>query len=166
MCLRPSGVFYCMQYSSSSKWEATSSGITIDWKNYGQYELNIAGANELVGCQKGKPANWRKMNFLRPFNECETAMMGGGGGSVWNFEWEGGSFEVEFRCDGFNHFVCNTYPAHSHWSMEDNKILVDWDKYGKNNSYSFFDTLLIISQLIFKLLRIEISHSEILQLKL
>ena len=133
VCLRPSGVFYCQQYASSAKWEKIDGGseISIDWKNFGQYHLKHIEAGHFEGSQIGKPANWRKMSYLRPFSAHETLMMGTGAGSAWNFEWEKGSFEVEFRCDGFNHFVCNTYPAHSHWAMEDDKILINWDKYGK-----------------------------------
>lgn len=130
VCLRPSGVFYCKEYSSSAQWVVSPSGISIDWKNYGQYELNIVGSGQLEGSIKGKPASWRKMSFLRPFDECENLMMGNGAGTAWNFEYDKGSFEVEFRCDGFNHFICQKYPAHSHWSMEENKLLVNWDRYG------------------------------------
>lgn len=143
VCLRQSGVFYCAQYSSAAKWNLAtnpdhSSKLSIDWKNYGQYELKQVGEGQFEGSQTGKPNNWRKMAFLRPFNDHEMLMMGGGGGSVWNFEWEKGAFEVEFRCDGYNHFICKSYPAHSHWGMEDNKILVNWDKYGKKHFINSF----------------------------
>lgn len=53
------------------------------------------------------------------------------GGTVWNFEWAKGSFEVEFRADAFNHFVCSSFPAHSHWSMDGNSIAINWDQYGE-----------------------------------
>jgi hypothetical protein len=136
VCLRPSGIFYCAQYASAAKWDLQngpdeSKNLSIDWKNYGQYELRVVGDGLLEGSQKGKLNNWRRMTFTRAFNEHEELMMGTGSGTVWNFEWEKGHFEVEFRCDGYNHFICNSYPAHSHWSMEDNKILINWDKYGR-----------------------------------
>lgn len=135
VALRPTGVFHCPQYSAAAKWALTSNPddaakLNIDWKNYGQYELKALGDGNFEGSQKGKPSNWRKMSFVRSFNAHELLMMGDGGGSAWNFAWENGSFEVEFRCDGYNHFICKTYPAHSHWNMEDNKILINWDKYG------------------------------------
>ena len=136
VCLRPSGVFYCAQYASAAKWDLQSGPneskkVSIDWKNYGHYELNVVGDGLLEGSQKGKLNNWRRMTFIRAFNEHEVLMMGTGSGSVWNFEWEKGNFEVEFRCDGYNHFICNSYPAHSHWSMEDGKVFINWDKYGR-----------------------------------
>ena len=54
------------------------------------------------------------------------------GGTVWQFIYEKGSFEVEFRADSFNHFVCKEFPAHSHWNMkENNQIMVDFGKYGE-----------------------------------
>eukprot|EP00596_Hydrurales_sp_CCMP1899_P009171 CAMPEP_0119034118 /NCGR_PEP_ID=MMETSP1177-20130426/1157_1 /TAXON_ID=2985 /ORGANISM="Ochromonas sp, Strain CCMP1899" /LENGTH=175 /DNA_ID=CAMNT_0006991359 /DNA_START=27 /DNA_END=551 /DNA_ORIENTATION=+ len=135
VCLRPNGIFYCPQYSAAASWKLEDNvKIIIDWKNFGQYELNIDLTQEglLEGYQVGKPNNWRKMTFLRPFSAAELLLMGEGGGSVWNFEYQGGAFEVEYRCDGFNHFICNTYPAHSHWTMMDNdKIHISWDKYGE-----------------------------------
>ena len=33
--------------------------------------------------------------------------------SVWNFQHPGGSFEVEFRADAFNHFVSKVWLGHS-----------------------------------------------------
>ena len=49
---------------------------------------------------------------------------------MWNFIWEKGSFEVEFRCDGYNHFVCNSFPAHSHWTITDDTLKISWAQYG------------------------------------
>ena len=47
-----------------------------------------------------------------------------------NFEYEGGSFEVEFGGDG--HFNCPQYQAHAHWSMTDgNKLFINWGQYGQ-----------------------------------
>jgi hypothetical protein len=40
--------------------------------------------------------------------------------------------EIEFRADGHNHFVSSGFPAHSHWTMqEDGKVDLDWGKYGR-----------------------------------
>jgi hypothetical protein len=38
---RPSGIFYCPQYSAAASWKSDIQKIVIDWKNFGQYELNI-----------------------------------------------------------------------------------------------------------------------------
>ena len=53
------------------------------------------------------------------------------GGTAWSFEWAKGSFEVEFRADAFNHFICPSFPAHSHWKMDGSQIAINWDKYGE-----------------------------------
>ena len=78
--------------------------------------------------------------------------------SVWNFQHPGGSFEVEFRADAFNHFVSKVwlgrhthtdthtqththththtmrvqdFPAHSHWALTDNTLFINWGVYGE-----------------------------------
>ena len=48
---------------------------------------------------------------------------------VWNWVYEGGSFEVNFAPG--SEFVCRQYPAHSHWNIQGNKVSVNWGKYGK-----------------------------------
>ena len=55
------------------------------------------------------------------------------GGTVWQFIYEKGSFEVEFRADSYNHFICKDFPAHSHWTMSNNsnQIALDFGKYGE-----------------------------------
>ena len=40
-------------------------------------------------------ANWRKAEFVRPFSDIEKHLVTGG--SVWNFEYDQGSFEVTIR---------------------------------------------------------------------
>ena len=99
----------------------------------------------------GNISNWRKAEFARPFSEAEQRLLTGG--SVWNFEYDQGSFEVcakpesmlrllsrlarvtyfwqvEFHADGFNHFVCKQYPAHSHWAIDGDRITVNWGSFG------------------------------------
>lgn len=83
-----------------------------------------------VGSVSAQPDNWRRMIFARPLSAFELCMCNGA--SVWNFQWEKGSFEVEFHADGFNHFICHKYPAHAHWSMtSDGKITINWGSYGE-----------------------------------
>lgn len=135
--LRPSGVFYCPKYTSgSARWEAEGEGrVKIDWGSYGNYVLDLGADGEFTGASVSNPASWRKMRKDADFSPSETLLMGEGGGSVWDFAWEKGSFEVEFRCDGLNHFVCPSFPAHSHWTLEEEeggrtKVNIAWDKYG------------------------------------
>lgn len=134
VALRPNGTFFCAQYPAQAtwQWETGSATLLIDWKKYGQYELQPAGfLGVFAGSVKGDPASWRRMTFKRDFNETETALLGSGFGSAWNFEWEKGSFEIEFRVDGYNHFVCPQYPAHSHWDLSDDyTIHINWGQYG------------------------------------
>lgn len=42
----------------------------------------------------------------------------------------------QFRADGFNHFICNDFPAHSHWRLDNAesptpKLYINWGKYGE-----------------------------------
>ncbi len=132
VALRPNGTFYCQKYPAQANWQIVGSKMYIDWNNYGQYEFVVTGdQNVIEGSVRGDSTKWRKLTFQRDFNEIESAILGAGFGTVWNFEWEKGSFEIELRCDGFNHFVCNTYPAHSHWSLNDEQTLaINWGQYG------------------------------------
>ncbi len=101
----------------------------------------------MEGSLVGNSSNWRKAQFVRMFSETELKLLSGG--SVWNFEYDNGAFEVsnhhshlpfaqsdignvqvEFHADGANHFVCKQYPAHSHWSMDGDRIVVNWGSYG------------------------------------
>ena len=133
VALRPNGTFFCALYPAQATWQAVDGGLLVDWKNYGQYEFTAESNGVIEGSVRGEPSNWRRMAFKREFNETEMALLGAGFGSAWNFEWEKGAFEIEFRVDGYNHFVCPQYPAHSHWSLTDDQtIQINWGQYGKN----------------------------------
>ena len=41
-----------------------------------------------------------------------------------------GRFAVQFRGDGYNHFSCHSYPAHSHWSLSGDELTINWGQYG------------------------------------
>lgn len=87
VALRPNSVFYCPKYPAGASWSFVDGALCIDWKNYGKYEL-MKTETGFEGSAVGKPANWRKMTYSRPFTDIETLLMGDGGGSVWNYEWE------------------------------------------------------------------------------
>merc|ERR1711918_293209 len=73
-----------------------------------------------------------KAKFLRALSPLEACLFGEGAGTEWDFAYDGGSFKVQFKSDGYNHFKCPTYPAHSHWSiLPSGKIFIDWAKYGR-----------------------------------
>jgi len=142
VALRPNGTFYCEKYSAQATWNVVDSKLQIDWKNYGQYEFSTSDSGAFEGSARGDSANWRKMTFLRAFNEIEMAILGAGFGSVWSFAWEKGTFEVEFRVDGYNHFVCQAYPAHSHWSLlDDQTVYITWAQYGTYLEFLDLDML-------------------------
>lgn len=134
--LRPNGVFYCKSYSvSNSSWHLKSPSdkdVIIDWKKYGTYEFVTSSEGKFDGFVVGKPENWRKMEWLRSFSLEEKLLLGSEGfGTAWNFEYQGGSFEVRFLVDSFNHFDCPQFPAHSHWKMTSPTSLeIKWGKYG------------------------------------
>jgi len=132
-------VFYCPQFPAQARWglDSGSGALQIDWANFGKYTLSAtAESGRWDGSKLSEPANWRKLAYLGPFTPEEQLLQGNGGGSCWDFQWEKGSFEVELRCDGFNHFVCNQYPSHSHWTstlLPDGRCKVDinWGQYGE-----------------------------------
>jgi len=95
---------------------------------YGKYDLKIGsqGLELLTGHVRGAPDDWRKAVFVRHFSAAELLLFD----SEWEFEWSGGSFPVEFRADGYNHFVCKKFPAHSHWSLTNETVSIHWGKYG------------------------------------
>jgi hypothetical protein len=134
-------LLYLMSSVGAASWtyDAGSNTLEINWgKKYGNYTLIRTSETALEGSVSGNPSKWRKMNLIRPFSPAEQLMLGEGGGSVWEMSWEKGVVgEIEFRGDGFNHFV-SKYPAHSHWSMNaDGKVTLDWGKYGKyTNSHA------------------------------
>merc|ERR1712216_557803 len=96
----------------------------------GEMKITDAATKSLAGHAQGKPENWRKMSFKRPFSTAELMVMD----SEWDFIHAKGKFKVEFRADAYNHFVCNDFPAHSHWKLLDDtpspEIEINFDKYG------------------------------------
>lgn len=134
VALRPNGTFYCAKFPAQATWQAVGNKIYVDFANYGQYEFHIGADTSVIeGHARGDVSKWRKMIFARDFTESEMAILGAGFGTVWNFEWEKGAFEIEFRVDGYNHFVCNQFPSHSHWSMGDDQTLhINWSQYGEH----------------------------------
>merc|ERR1711934_1293725 len=65
----------------------------------------------------------------RKTNEMAEALLKGSAhGTKWNFAYSGGSFEVHFASNG--EFFCPSYKAHSYWTVEGDKVAIDWKKYG------------------------------------
>lgn len=123
----------CSLAAATWSYDAASGVVNVDWKKYGNYQLTRTGSGSLEGSVAGNPSKWRKMDLVRAFTPAELLLFGEGGGSVWEMTWEKGSVgEIEFRTDGFNHFVSNSYPAHSHWSIDatGTRVTLDWGKYG------------------------------------
>merc|ERR1712039_3724 len=59
------------------------------------------------------------------------ALIGDGAGTEWSFSWSGGSFPVQFKADGYNHFKCEDFPAHAHWTLTGDQLFIDWGQYGQ-----------------------------------
>ena len=43
---------------------------------------------------------------------------------------------MELRADAFNHFVCDAYPAHAHWRLDEADsptptVFISWGRYGE-----------------------------------
>ena len=134
---RPYGSFHCPEFPAQSRWSTSADKVIVDWGSYGKYELAIGidpvtNLPKLEGFAAGNPNSWRKATFVRDLSPAEQILCAGG--SEWKFEYEKGSFMIEFRGDGMNHFICKDFPAHAHWSMDpldNNKISIDWSQYGK-----------------------------------
>jgi len=134
--LRTKGRFFAPKYQAiGATWNITEVGeLSISWGKYGNYEMEIKDPSTryFEGNAVGDKANWRKMKLARPFSTAEMQLMD----SEWMLEHPGGSFPVEFRADGFNHFICNQFPAHSHWRLENDEsptptLNINWGKFGE-----------------------------------
>jgi len=140
--LRTQSRFFCPKFQAKASWYVNEQDVVfIDWGKYGTYELTLVKVDdptdpkvlEFTGSATGKPESWRKMQLKRRFSPAEQALFD----SEWSFEHKGGSFPIEFRADGFNHFVCNQFSAHSHWSIKEDTadtatptVHIDWGKFG------------------------------------
>ena len=40
--LRPFGSFYCKSYPASATWSLVDKTVTVDWKKFGKYELDVS----------------------------------------------------------------------------------------------------------------------------
>ena len=75
---RPFGVLHCPDFPSSSSYayavDPTSQGIVvrINFGKYGEYELRSSNSSGLhfQGGLVQSPDKWRRMEFIRDFNEC------------------------------------------------------------------------------------------------
>lgn len=134
VCFRPGGTFFCPKFQCPSRWEMKDDTVTVDWKKFGQYEFKFDAASRSMDgnlIPKSDAANnWRKANFLKELSAEEKMLFGDGAGTQWDFNWSGGTFPVKFKCDGYNHFTCDDFPAHSHWALEGNELKIFWDKFG------------------------------------
>jgi len=137
ICLRPAGYFYCAKFQAPARWELDElydGCVKVDWGKFGKYEFETKDGKYMEGHVLPKdPAddsNWRKAVFNRPLSTEELALIGDGAGSEWDFEWSGGKFPIKFKADGYNHFNCDDFPAHAHWSIEGNKLRINWAEYG------------------------------------
>lgn len=135
VCFRPGGSFFCPKFQSNARWEVSEDNlIKIEWQKFGQYEMKFDPASRTMegnGIPKTDAENnWRKAKFLRELSPAENALLGAGAGTRWDFEWKNGKFEIKFKGDGYNHFQCDEFPAHAHWSLEGNTVKIFWDKFG------------------------------------
>jgi len=131
--LRSKGRFWAPKFQCKSTWVLGSEGDTldVDFAQFGKYTFEQT-EDGFSGSAVGKPENWRRMVKKRAFSPAEVAVMD----SKWEFEHPGGKFEVELRADAFNHFVCESFPAHAHWRLMDADsptptVYINWGKYGE-----------------------------------
>mmetsp|Transcript_63802 Transcript_63802/g.164240 ORF Transcript_63802/g.164240 Transcript_63802/m.164240 type:complete len:204 (+) Transcript_63802:86-697(+) len=135
VCLRPAGYFFCSKFQAPARWELVDNVIRIDWAKFGKYELTVDAATKsmtgnAVPKNEEDPGNWRKAEFVRPLSPVEALLIGDGAGSEWDFQWSDGHFPVQFKADGYNHFKCDEFPAHAHWSLSEDTLKINWAQYG------------------------------------
>jgi hypothetical protein len=137
VCFRPVGRFFCPRFQAPATWQMEGNVINLDWAKFGKYQFTFDPASKhmegfALPENKDDEKNWRKADFLRPLSAQESALIGDGAGSEWDFEWSGGKFPVQFKADGYNHFKCEDFPAHAHWAWDQQKELltIHWDQYG------------------------------------
>lgn len=130
ICLRPQGNFHCPLYPAMAKWELEGDVVNIDWGQYGKYLMKVNADRSIEGHAANNAQSWRTAAFKRPLSPEEIALIGNGYGTEWAFSWEFGDFPVQFKADGFNHFSCQDYPAHAHWSQSGKKVGINWGDYG------------------------------------
>ena len=78
------------------------------------------------------PNDWRRMKAIRPLSRsssnCSLQREAARSGVLNNGS---GRFAVQFRGDGYNHFLeVPSYPAHSHWSLSGDELTINWGQYG------------------------------------
>jgi hypothetical protein len=135
VCLRPAGQFFCPKFMAQARWTLEGNSVSVDWAKFGKYEFTVAADKSMEGNLLPKnpedESNWRKCTFNRPLSAEELALIGDGAGSEWDFAWSGGNFPVQFKADGYNHFKCDEFPAHAHWTIQGTKLTINWAEYGK-----------------------------------
>jgi len=136
VCFRPGGNFFSPKFQASSKWSLNGDKVHVNWDRFGRYDLVFDPATKSMdghGIPKtDSETNWRKAVFTRDLSPVEAILFGDGAGSEWELEHAGGKFKIEFKCDGYNHFTCKDFPAHSHWTMGEDgtSITINWGQYG------------------------------------
>mmetsp|Transcript_45361 Transcript_45361/g.81579 ORF Transcript_45361/g.81579 Transcript_45361/m.81579 type:complete len:206 (+) Transcript_45361:116-733(+) len=134
VCVRPAGVFFCPKFQQPSKWEMEGDILKIDWKKFGKYEMKFDPSTKSMEGnaipKSDDEKNWRKATFVRDISPVEALLLGDGAGTEWDFQWSGGSFPVKFKADGYNHFQCDDFPAHAHWSLDGDTLKINWAQFG------------------------------------
>lgn len=135
VCFRPAGKFFCQRFQAQATWKLEGNVVNLDWGKFGKYEFVFNAEDKtLTGNALPKKeedeSNWRTASFVRELSPVEWAILGDGAGTEWELEHAGGSFPVEFKADGYNHFKCSQFPAHSHWSFAGDKFKINWGEFG------------------------------------
>lgn len=76
VCFRPYGVFYSPDYTAASSYTcildaAQGMVVQINFGKYGQYELRSVSpsGNHFEGSLVHQPEKWRRLEFIRDFND-------------------------------------------------------------------------------------------------
>jgi len=135
VCFRPAGHFFVPKFQAPARWKLDGDEVKIDWGKFGKYIMKwdvgkktMDGMLDKEGADPAK--DWRKANLREPLSEVEKVLYGAGAGTEWELEWKEGSFPIQFKCDGYNHFKCVQFPAHAHWSLVGDVLTINWGEFG------------------------------------
>jgi hypothetical protein len=66
--------FHCPTYPAHSHYSLDGNNLSLDWGQYGSYELVVdPGTGTMQGCEKFKPAEWRRCSYIRPLEAQQNA---------------------------------------------------------------------------------------------
>jgi hypothetical protein len=70
-------IFICVCTTAAATWSynVDSGVVDVNWKKFGNYQLNRTGDGQLEGSVVGVPDKWRKMTYVKvSFSNCNSCI--------------------------------------------------------------------------------------------